>query len=306
MPRPFTFLVRLLVLVLALCAGGTARAGAPVLLVLGDEGGAHAATAEAIRRALPPGTAVDQTNWQALGGETLRSRRVVVSIGGRAAQAVAEAAPSAAVLHTLLTRAGFARLPPAPDEGAASAIFLDQPASRQVALIRLALPEARRLALLSGPSSAELIDELAAAARQQGFEPARATVSADRDLFLALQQVFTEPAVLVATPDPAVFNSYTVQNVLLTAYRHRSPVVGFSPAYARAGALLALYSTPEQIGSQAAEAVTAVLGGGRLPPPAPPRSFEVGVNMNVARSLGILLSDGETLARKLLRQEGGR
>lgn len=306
MPRPFTFLFRLLVLLLALHAGGAVYAGAPVLLVLGDEGEAHAATAEAIRQALPPGTAADLTNWQALSSETLHKRRVVVSIGGRAAQAVAEAAPSAAVIHTLLTRAGFARLPPAPNGGAVSAVFLDQPASRQVALIRLALPEARRLALLAGPNSAALIEDIAAAARRQGLETTRATVSTDRELFLALQQVFSEPAVLVATPDPVVFNSYTVQNVLLTAYRHRSPVVGFSPAYARAGALLALYSTPEQIGTQAARAITAVLGGGRLPPPSPPHDFEVGVNMNVARSLGIVLSDGETLARTLLRQERGQ
>ncbi|AUL99106.1 hypothetical protein C3497_01740 [Zoogloeaceae bacteirum Par-f-2] len=303
---PYLALIRLFVLALAVCAGGQAHAGAAVLLVLGDETDAHQATATAFRLGLPPGTTVEQIDWPALTAERLRNRQLIVSVGGQAARAIAEAAPSAAVVHTLLTRAAFARLPPAPDPSMVTAIFLDQPAARQIALIRLALPEARRLALLAGPSSGELVDELAAAARQQGMEPVRAKVSSDRDLFAALQQVFSEPAVLLATPDPAVFNSYTVQNVLLTAYRHRSPVVGFSPAYARAGAALALYATPEQIGAQAAAAARAVLAGGRLPPPAPAREFEVSVNKNVARSLGIALGDGQTLARALRREEHSR
>lgn len=306
MPRLARFLVRLFALALALCAAAPAAAGAPVLLVLGDEGDPHTATAEAIRQALPPGTAVEQTRWQHLDDGVLHGRRVVVSIGGRAARAVADAAPSATVLHTLVTRAGFSHLPPPHNDAAVSAIFLDQPAARQIALIRLALPKARRVALLTGPNSAELVDELAEAARQHAFEPVRATVATDRDLFGALQRVFTEPAVLVATPDPVVFNSHTVQNVLLTAYRQRSPVIGFSPAYARAGALLALYSTPEQIGAQAAEVIAGILAGRRLPRPAPPERFEVGVNMNVARSLGIALPDGASLTRSLLRQENGK
>lgn len=303
-------LLRLLAVLLALAAGlgaVPAWAGAPVLLVLGEAEGVHGETAQAIRRALPPGSAVDQLAAPTLDREALQGRSIVVTIGSRAAQAVAELEPAVPVLHTLIARAGYARLPAPRQAGhGISAIFLDQPAERQVALIRLALPDVRRLALLSGPSSAELTAELAAAARQQHFDVAQARVDTERELFLALQQVFTEPAVLVATPDPAVFNSYTIQNVLLTAYRHRSPVVGFSPAYARAGALLALYSTPAQIGEQAAAAIRSVLQGGRLPPPAAPQQFEVGVNANVARSLGLRLDSAEALTRALQRSEAAR
>ncbi|THF61357.1 ABC transporter substrate-binding protein [Pseudothauera rhizosphaerae] len=306
MPSPFRLLTALLT-ALALHPAGAAHADAPVLLVLGDVGEAHEETAEAIRQALPRGTEVDQIGWSAVAGSHLRGRRVVVTVGGRAAQAVAAAAPPVPVLHTLLTRTSFARLPAASRTGAeVSAVFLDQPAQRQVALIRLALPDARRLALLAGPASRELVDELAEAGRTFRFEPIQARVDTEQDLFVALQQVFSEPAVLTATPDPAVFNSYTVQNVLLTAYRHRSPVIGFSPAYARAGALLALYSTPAQIGSQAGDAVAGVLRGGRLPLPAAPREFEISVNSNVARSLGIELDSAEGLTARLMKQEQGR
>jgi len=101
-----------------------------------------------------------------------------------------------------------------------------------------------------------------------------------------------------------VFNSYSIQNVLLTAYRQHSPVVGFSAAYIRAGAILGLYSTPAQIGRQTAEMARAVLAGAAVPPPQSPRYFEIGSNPQVARSLGIALEEPEALRARLLKQEG--
>jgi hypothetical protein len=58
---------------------------------------------------------------------------------------------------------------------------------------------------------------------------------------------------LLAVPDPLVFNSQTAANILAAAYRRRIPLIGFSPAYTRAGALVSLYSTPDQIGFAAAK-----------------------------------------------------
>ncbi|THF63927.1 hypothetical protein E6C76_15240 [Pseudothauera nasutitermitis] len=297
-------LIAALFLALIAQAGG-AFGAAPVLLVLSEADAIHQEAAAAITAGLPLEAEAEQLFVQALAPEALEKRRVVVTVGSRAAQAVAELAPPTPVLHALIARASYAQLPPAHRTAGRSAIFLDQPPARQIALIRLALPEIPRIALLSSPASEEMADELAAAARAQGLDVVGARVDADRELFVALQRVFAEPAVLLATPDPAVFNGYTVQNVLLTAYRRRSPVVGFSPAYARAGALLALYSTPTQVGQQAAEAVRAVLRNGSLPQPAAPRRFEVAVNANVARSLGLRLPAAEALTRSLLRQEQG-
>lgn len=132
----------------------------------------------------------------------------------------------------------------------------------------------------------------------------RENVLREGDLFPALQRVTTDPAVLVATPDNEVFNSYSLQNVLLATYRQRSPVLGFSPAYVRAGAVLGLYVTPAQIGRQAAEMAKAVLAGAPLPQPQTPRYFEIGTNPQVAHSLGIDLEAPEVLRARLAKQEG--
>ncbi|MGC3963288.1 MAG: ABC transporter substrate binding protein [Rhodocyclaceae bacterium] len=123
-------------------------------------------------------------------------------------------------------------------------------------------------------------------------------------MFPALQRMFSEGGgVLMAVPDTAVFNSQTIPNLLLSAYRFRVPVVGFSQAYVKAGALIALYSTPAQIGTQSAEVARGVLAGGAVPAPQYPRLFSVGINTHVARSLGYQLDSETGIREKLERLE---
>ena len=295
-----------LLLVPAPAGADTAVANARVLVVTSAQSGAYAETVAAIRAALGPAAAeVVAVDWEALSGEALHTRKIIVTVGTQAAQAVTDRSPRAPVLHTLLPHQTWERLAPQSATGRATAIFLDQPVERQLALVAEALPEWRRLALIASPRSEPLAAQLAAGAETRRWQVMLEYVASDRDLYPALQRVLAAPAVLLALPDSTVFNSYTIQNVLLTAYRHHSPVIGFSPAYVRAGALLALYSTPSQIGEQAASVIRTVLQGGALPPPEWPRRFEIGINQNVARSLGINLDPAEQIAARLARREKG-
>jgi ABC-type uncharacterized transport system substrate-binding protein len=308
--RSFTLTPRLRVALLVLWAGALAcveaRADVRVLLVTSERGGPPGETLAAIRAALAadvPPPEIATLELQQIDGGSLAEGRIIVTVGARAARAVAEKAPRQPVLHTLLPTDAYESLPPPSGSGPRSAIFLDQPAQRQIALIVEALPESRQLALLAGPHSEALAAKLVMAAQQQQLGVMVETVSSDRDLYPALQRLLSGPAVLVALPDSTVFNSYTIQNVLLTSYRHRAPLIGFSLAYVRAGALLGLYSTPAQIGEQAADAIRMVLAGNGLPPPQAPRRFEIAINENVAHSLGITLGSAAELTARVMRRE---
>jgi ABC-type uncharacterized transport system substrate-binding protein len=123
------------------------------------------------------------------------------------------------------------------------------------------------------------------------------------DIFPDLQQVLNRSDVLLALADPQIYNSSSIQNILLTAFRLKVPMVAFSPAYVRAGALMALYVTPVQVGVQAAELVRLVLDGKSLPGHAvESNDFEVAVNAHVARVLDVSL-DSKTLRLELRRLE---
>lgn len=290
------------------CAGAQASSDANIVVVTGDRVGVYLEAEEALIAGLQPelrrGTEVIDSG--ALDAGRLDRARVVVTIGSQAAKAVAARRPSTAVLHTLLPRDAFEALP-APSQGKqSSAVLLDQPEPRQLALLAAALPDRSRIALLASPRSARHVQRMLEAAGERKMQVEVARIEDEKDIYPALERLLEDSPVLIAQPDGSIYNTYTIQNILLTSYRHRSPLLGFSPAYIKAGALLALYTTPAQIGRQAAMAVSALFAGRGLPAPQGPREFEVGSNPVVARALGISLPPTEVIAARVREQEALR
>lgn len=256
-----------------------------------------------------PRTAIQMfnlTDVASVPATTLATLKVWVALGTQASTALAKAHVKAPVLSALVPRSGFERV--LRDTGRKlspqfNAIYLDQPLLRQMALIRLALPKASRVGVLLGPDSWPRGDALLAAASANGLALRSARVEDDSALFTALRSVLADGDVLLAQADPLVFNSNSIQNILLTTIRANVPLVAFSPAYVRAGALLALYSTPAQAGSQAAHWVLEVLASRKLPAQTvEPDDFEISVNDHVARVLALSL-DAQSLRLALKRQE---
>ena len=301
-------LVLRLLLLLVLALGSSWALAGQACLVMSEEGSAFSEAAEALGAELRSAGHRLQTLPSPLRSDdsaTLNNCALVITLGARAAQSVATLAPRSLVLHTLLPRSAYERLPlRAEDARRVSAVFIDQPAPRQIELLRIALPDWSRVALLVGRESLELGQRLQGAARDRRLRPTLAQLSEESELYPTLQRTLAEPGILLAVPDSTVYNNRTISNILLTAYHQRSPVVGFSPAYVKAGALLALYSTPAQVGQQAGEAARQGLATGALPPPAAPRHFRISTNPYVARSLGIVLDDPSVLRERLERAEG--
>lgn len=304
---PLAFLLYLL---FSVQGAALAAATVPIVLVVtSEEGGAYDELIAAMRTGVrSDSTAVEVrvVLWNEFTSAFDFAPRIIVTVGSRAAAEVITKRNNIPVLNTLLPRETFAQLRREHPESVSanvSAIFLDQPVSRQLALLTEGLPAWQRLALISGPHTRTLAEQIVVAAEASGLEVMSTQAASDRDLYSAMQRTLSRPAVLIALPDREIYNSHTIQNILLTSYRQRSPMIGFSPAYVRAGALLAIYSTPSQMGTQAAAVVIQVLRGGALPSPRHPDQFEVGINSTVARSLGISLDSAASIAARIKQAE---
>lgn len=289
-------------------AWAAAAAGSDtVALVLSARTPAHEAVSGAIRAQLPPRVPVvewlaDESNASQPGAP-----RINVAVGTRACAKSAEASEAAPLLCVLLPRSAFESIAAgAAKERALSALLIDQPPARQLAFVRIALPHARALALLLGPQSTPVEPPLLSAAAANGLHLVSAAVARPEEIYRALQGLLAAADVLLAVPDAVVFNSSTAQNILRTAYHHRVPIVAFSPSYVQAGAAMALYSTPEQIGKQAGRWVRGFLEGVPLPQAQSPREFSIAVNERVARGLGLNLENEAVLEERLRKLERGR
>ena len=235
---------------------------------------------------------------------SLNDMRLAIAVGVRAAESLAALPDRPPVLAVLVPRSWYVKTGRARLSGggrSVSAIYLDQPFERQVRLIRQAFPEVRRVGVLSSTEQDAMLDELGEILRAHRLSLVRQTVTADERLIGPLENVLSEADLLLAVPDPLVFNRNTAQSLFLTSYRYRAPVLGYSRSLTRAGALLSLHSSPAQIGRQTAEWVNSAIQGVtvRLPPPAHPAYFSISINEQVARSLGFVLPSETVLEQRL-------
>jgi ABC-type uncharacterized transport system substrate-binding protein len=300
--------LRSLTLYLACVWATVAYAETAVSILLSESGNAYNEVAGALRAELERGgiAASDVKEGTDLASLTRNPAKLYIAVGAAALQTILDAEEKGPILAILLPQASYQRMiEQAKADGSRqiSAVYLDQPLSRQLELIRLALPDKRRVGVVLGPQSSALSGAMSVTAEQQGLRLMTTRANTPDAIYAALQKLMSDIDVLLAAPDPTIYNSNTIQSILLTTYRAQVPMIGFSPAYVKAGALLALYSTPRQIGIQAGEIARAVLAGRPLPAAQPPRDFSIASNAHVAHSLGVHLADDAQLAERLRTME---
>lgn len=311
--RPWVYFLAVAWL-LFLCAPASAQA-LDILVVLSGDSEPYRAIAERLqsssaRERLGRVRSIDVSELDQLN----RSRpSVVVAVGLKATQAAVARDTGVPIICTLIPQASFDQIAgvnqrkprsEGPERGKhapLTAVYLDQPIARQLELIGLALPGKKRIGALVGPGSAAALDTLRVEGQKRGMEVNAARMGSESALFPALESVLGEVDVLLSLPDSVVFNSRTIPSVLFTSYRFRTPVIGFSPAYVQAGALVAVHSTPTQLADQVADMLARFRTDGSLPPPQYPDRFTVTVNRQVARSLDLALEQDDVLTERLRR-----
>lgn len=223
---------------------------------------------------------------------------LVISVGEQAWNVASLLQGNVPILAVLPKRSAYETAEKRVDRNT-SAIFLDQPVGRLLNLVSQLKPGGTRVGVVLGPAAGRIGKELQEAAAERGQRLHLETVGEEIAVGRVLAGVLRDTNVLLAIPDPVVQTPNTVQPFLLMSYQAGVPVIGYSPSYQRAGAMVSLYATPEQIARQAAEAVAAWRQGKGLPKPQAAKYFTVGINAAVARSLGTTLPEAEALQRKL-------
>ena len=301
----------LLGLGLLVLAGAHTQAAVVIVIVSSERSTAYVEAAEALVGELERGglSRYDmlQLTVAELAGAGPLTPKLFVALGSEATGLLAKTETRTPVLSTLLPRSSFERVlreTGRKPSSQFSALYLDQPLSRQLDLIRLALPEAHRIGVLWGPESQSQALALKSQARARGFDLLEGAVAGGESIFPVLKRILEDADLLLAVADPQVFNSASIQNILLSSFGAKVPLVAFSPAYVRAGALLAVHVTPSQMGRQAATIAEGVLRGKALSAtPLYSQEFNVAVNEHVARSLGLTL-DAQSLRERLRQREG--
>jgi hypothetical protein len=290
--------LRMLSCALALAAAWPLAMAAPTggfrfQIVTGDDSALTQRIADDLYKRLVPTFAVFRTEL------AQRRRMVYVAIGPVALRKVAGLPPCDCAVISAFTsaqvwRAIVASARPA-RAAAMTAVYAEPAPEDQLRLVELLYGRPVRIAAILGRDTAFLAPALRGAADLYEF-------AAGDDIYTVLNRM-AQSEVLLALPDSAVYRTENIRNVLLSTYRRKQAVVGFSADMVKAGALATTYSDIEDINLQVAEVAAHFVASGELPAPRFPRYFRTIVNDGVARSLDVKVSDA---ARAFARRPSAR
>lgn len=277
-----------------------------VLALLGENTPPYAAFGQALRQNLPASIRLEMREVGSVGSEPHENFDLLIAVGIRASE-VAVSNARGAVLSVMVSKGAYENLfSGGRTRSGMAAIYLDQPWARQIGFLYALFPDLERIGVLYSPETrfeiAPLLDQVA----QRGGAVVAQSVRSSDNLFSSLEKVLSGCDVLLAIPDSHIYHSGSIRNILLSSYRKDIPLIGFSQGYVNAGALGAIYSTPEQQAEQAAKQVLVFAQKRGLDSSQYPDNYSIALNIQVARSMSIRLPGEAEIRKRISMLEGKR
>ena len=279
-----------------------------LLVILSDGSTPYLSFADTLKANLPGWVQVTLLSDPQQPGLNDTHADLVVSVGMKATGLAVEKT-NAPILAAMISEKGYAELQTRAIQQKIdrpmSAVYLDQPWERQIDFVRAALPDRPKIGLLHTPAAQIDIARLNQKVVKRGGSLVAQTVVGVGELFAGLEYVLEHSDGLLAIPDSLIYSSGNIRHILLTSYRHGIPLIGLSQAYVNAGALCAIFSTPEQLAAQTSLMVLSFARAVQLPEPQYPVDFTIAVNPQVARSMKIELPAPEAIRELMGKAKRG-
>ncbi|MBT0665290.1 hypothetical protein KI809_13370 [Geobacter pelophilus] len=206
--------------------------------------------------------------------------QIVVALGMDALSEAMRLPPSVAVVYGLVV------VPPKSGRANITGVYMSPPVSEYVAAIRKYLPSIARVSVVGSPNLVKglLTSE---AAHIDTYH-----VTSSAELVSTVNRLQGARSLLLL-PDTSLLTAQVMANIYLFSFRNNIPLLGISEANVKQGSLFALVFDPKTVSRQIAEKVQAILSGSEAAEisSSPPRRYNLYVNSNTARKMGIAIPD---------------
>lgn len=228
---------------------------------------------------------------------TVQNSDLIITLGASATQTVSSRFPEKRLISAYITEQHLNNLT-IPNKQHLP-VLLDQPLSRYIAFSHLLL-DARTIGVVSR-NQINFNKRQRQLLRNNSIEFKQFQLKEMDQLLPGIRSIGKTSETLLMMPDQTIYNRDTLKGVLLTTYRSRTPVVSYSPAHVKSGALASIYSSPIDIGKHLGELLDQFLLRNSLPADKPQfaRYYSIRYNQQVAHALGITLPNSTELRTRL-------
>lgn len=271
----------------------SAQVTGQIIVVKSSDNSYFDETIATLENHVAPASRIKLVVAQELGNDSidLHPQNLLVALGQSAVETINRLNPGASSINAYLTLEQYNSL----DIDHQITVLLDQPMHRYLAFSRLML----------GVDSIGVIDDskidlkARAAITLDEFELTlnRYRLDSENKLLPVLRELLQHNDALLMLPRESIYNRDTVKGVLLASYRSRKPVISYSPAHVRSGAVASIYSSPIDIGRHLAMLINQALK--KKPGSGTPfqfaRFYSITTNPRIATALGIKLPAEQNL-----------
>lgn len=236
----------------------------------------------------------------AIDPESLDEQSLILSIGTSATRWALENT-SQTVMASMIPSQSFYRLKAAHPDRQLTALFIDQPPERHMALARSLIPRAENLAIFSSGLDEDMKTRLNQAAERMGLTLHFRIVRSRTETIRAVRAMGNDADALLLLPGSKPMPAPSLRALLLHSFRENLPVIGYSSGLVSAGSVAAIHSLPRKLGEESAEKLQQLLGvhASDWPSERYPSDFEISSNRELARSLRLPLPSDATLRQRI-------
>ena len=300
LPLPFFFLAAKIVLFCLLITPAPSYSKEDILAIMSNYGEVQQSFYSKLQNKLTKNTSLTQINYSDITNEIISQYNHIISIGYKSAKVMAKHETKNNIIYTLIPDNESLRVSIPCQKTTCYKIFINQPVSRYVQLFKNLFPKGKTLAFATTKDNTIKSQQVKKAAISNNLIFKNIRIPKNHNISRLFINNLNNNDVLLALPNPEIYNASHAKSIILSTYHANVPIIAYSKSFAKAGALISLYSSIDNIADKTANIVNTIITGGQLKQKEYyPDYFTIEINSAVARSLNINIDSENILKRNI-------
>ena len=271
-----------------------------VLAVMSGQGKIYQDFYSTLEIKLQDNIKIQKVNHTDINNETLNKHSLVISVGFKSAKIISKYESKPTVIYSLIPDTESLQTGIPCNNESCYKVYINQPISRYIQLFKILFPEKNQLAYATTQTDAKRSKKLKIASEKYNLTYKEIYINQDSNIARTLINNLDNNDALLALPNPLIYNANSAKSIILSAYHKSIPIIAYSKAFTKAGALASLYSSIDNIAEKTAIVAKKIINyGHRAQKEYYPDDFVIETNSAVARSLNINIRSKHLIKRKI-------
>ena len=296
----FLALIAKLGLLFFLISPATAYSQERALAIMSGDGKIYSNFYLTLKNKLHKNIQLSSINSSEITNEIISHYDFIIPVGYKAANTISKYKTKKPIVYTLIPNNETSDNSVSCKESTCYKVYINQPVERYLKLFKILFKKNKRLVLATTEDESKYSKKIKTASKSIGFSYKTLKVQKDKNITRTFIDNLNSNDVLLALPDAQIYNKHNAKSIILSTYHANVPIIAYSKSFAKAGALISLYSSIDNIAEKTVNTINAlIINGANKQKEYYPDKFTISINTTVARSLNIVIESEDAIKRKL-------